>query len=336
MSTSRRRQLSSGRALVQANSTRDLLECSPPSHKDTIGPKTPVKDSPKRGTPYYRYFTKPYPKQEIYLTPELNAINQTQIEPYIKRLFPTNLQWFSDDLKKDLEFYEFILVNSGSVAIYHTISEDKTCISFSRCKILKVLTADDWVNQSDLKPFTIPNQDPQGYSYTDYKNAWAYTFLLRPFSHSWFFFFDRGCNDNLPIWFYHWWFHFGTTTDIYPDQIRPAFEYYMNHSPDKLFTRPLRFHRDTTLAWILCWAYETIQTLPKPFPLTLCRRFKIRWWEKFDLSTLTVHKVHGILCTKKSNYKPPITTINTVPKMVPDTASSSSAHPKAQEAKLKE
>ena len=181
------------------------------------------------------------------------------------------------------------------MSIYHTLSDDRSFIAFSKCKIIKVLTYTDWTNQWELKPFTVPQQDPPGYSYTDYKNAWTYAFLIRPFNHSWFFFFDRGCNDNLPVWFYQWWYHFGATLDIYPEQIKHAFEYYIKHSPDKVFTRTLKFHRDTALAWIMCWTYDIVQILPKYFPLTLYRKYKIRWWEKFDLSTLTVQRIHDIL-----------------------------------------
>lgn len=293
------------------NQFQSLAEFPPLSYQEVLfSPKTPAKAIPKRDTPYFRYVTKQSPIQEVYLTPEHEVLSQTQIEPFITKLFPTDFQWFPDDLRKTRRFYELILIDSGSAEIIHRMCESDTKkINFSKIKILHVLTVSDWSNPWDLKPFTVPQALP-GYSYIDYKNAWYYTLLLRPYSHSWFIFFDRRCNDNIPVWFYHWWYHFGAIDDIYPDLARVTYDYYCKHSLNKPFTRPLRFHKDTGLAWIFCWTYETIQVLPKPFPLTLCRKYKIRWWEKFDLNVLTIPKIQEILSRKNPKPQSPIPQTN--------------------------
>ena len=274
------------RALVPASSTNALsthnqFQCfsDPPaqSYQEALtAPKTPAKQQSTRDTPFYHYFIKPHPTTVLYLTPETEPLSHTQLEPFTQKLFPKDFQWFPTDLKRTREFYERILEDSGSAEFTHRLCEtDPSKINFSKIKILKVLKIGDWSDPWELRPFTVPHNFP-GYTYEDYKNAWTNALLLRP-NHSWFIYFDRKCNDDLPIWFYHWWHCFGATLDIYPGPAKAAFDYYLRHSPDKMFTRSLRFHRDLAIAWIVCWTFETIQIVPKPYPLSLCRKYKIRW-----------------------------------------------------------
>ena len=320
------------KALVPANASKTvssqnqfqpLAEFPPLSyHEALFSPKTPTRRLPRRDSPFYHYYTKPAPLTDLYLTPEHEPLSQAQIEPYLTKLFPKNFLWFPDDPRKTREFYEKILEDSNSALISHRMCEtDPNKINFSKLKIQKILSLSDWQSPSALKAFVTPYSFP-GYSYTDYKNAWTFALLVRP-NHSWFIFFDRKCNDNIPVWFYHWWYHFGATSDIFPDTARLAYDYYVKHSPDKEYTRPLRFHRDTGLAWIVCWTLETIQLLPKPFPLSLCRKYKIRWWEKFDLNTLSVEKSEELVRKRKlelhpSSPQPPILPTPSASNIPPD------------------
>ena len=324
-----RKQTPQDYALVPSSSTKivpivnqfqALSDFPPLSYNEALlSPKTPQKAPQKKEVTFYKYFTKNSPIDEVYLTPELSPISQTQLLTYLPQLFADGFNWFTDNLLKNRKFYEFILVDSQSAEIFHTMSkDDPTKIAYSKCKILKVLIQSDWKSPTDLKPFSIPQTLP-GYTYQDYKNAWIFTFYVRPFSHSWFFYFDRHCNDNLPVWFYHWWFRFGATSDIFPQSALLAFDYYLQHSTDKAFTRPLRFHRDTGLAWIFCWIFETIKVLPNNYPLSLCRKYKIRWWEKFDLNTLTITTVQQILHRKTPIIKKTIASSSKVDTQVPPT-----------------
>ena len=69
---------------------------------------------------------------------------------------------------------------------------------------------------------------PIPYSYHDYLTAW-FGFMLHQnenMSHSWFVNFDKDFNSNLPLWFIRWWTHFGSTVEIFPEQLMNSFTYF--------------------------------------------------------------------------------------------------------------
>ena len=129
-----RKQTPQDYALVPSSSTKivpivnqfqALSDYPPLSYNEALlSPKTPQKTPQKKEVTFYKYFTKNSPIDEVYLTPELSPISQTQLLTYLPQLFADGFNWFTDNLLKNRKFYEFILVDSQSAEIFHTLIPD--------------------------------------------------------------------------------------------------------------------------------------------------------------------------------------------------------------------
>ncbi|KAK9667744.1 hypothetical protein RND81_13G008700 [Saponaria officinalis] len=154
-------------------------------------------------------------------------------------------------------------------------------ITYSKLIINKVNSSDDWIEPFAEKDFS-KRFVPQTYSYQDYKNAWSRALLLEDFDHSWFVTFKSNCPQRFPIWFYQWMYLFGPVQDIYPPICTKGFETFVSQTKGELYQKPLLFHSEFKIPWIVCWSYNLRQILPQPYPLSLIREFKVKWWNKFD------------------------------------------------------
>ncbi|KAK9748083.1 hypothetical protein RND81_02G034500, partial [Saponaria officinalis] len=224
------------------------------------------------------------------------------------KIFPQGIHWFSDNISKTQRFYEFILVDSGSAQVKHEKSELTGKIMYSKLIINKVIASDEWIEPFTEKDFS-KRFIPQTYSYTDYKNAWSSALLLEDFDHSWFITFNKTCPKGFPIWFYQWWYLFGPVQEIYPPICKKGFETFIANTKGELYAKPLIFHDEFKIPWILCWSYSLRQILPQPYPLSLVREFKIKWWNKFMTEICSSDNVLSFIQTDNewSRQKPPAT-----------------------------
>ena len=147
-----------------------------------------------------------------------------------KRFFKKTIFFVSNDLSKTRRFYEFILVDTESIQVFHGRNLEVTDIAYSKCKILKIISKKDW----EQSPFThkcFPqNFVPQTFDYLDYKNAWFNTFFIKPSSHSWFFNLGEKSQMNFSNWFQEWWLFFRANPDIFCPDIRKSFDYFKANS----------------------------------------------------------------------------------------------------------
>ena len=95
--------------------------------------------------------------------------------------------FISNDISKTRRFYEFILVDMESIQVSHIKNPEGTNIAYSKCKILKIISENDWEQSPFTHKLFSQNFVPQTFDYIDYKEAWFNTFYVRPSSHSWFF-----------------------------------------------------------------------------------------------------------------------------------------------------
>jgi len=81
------------------------------------------------------------------------------------------------------------------------------------------------------------------------------------------------------------------------------------------YVKEVQFFRQFNVAWIFCWEYQLHQYLPTPFPLSLVRLYKIKWWNDFksklcgeenvehffktNSKKLTLHNLHHFEKTTK-------------------------------------
>ncbi|HEU5121162.1 MAG TPA: hypothetical protein VFT71_09245 [Candidatus Nitrosocosmicus sp.] len=242
---------------------------------------------------YLTNFTIPQSPQII------NSINQ--------KTFPKGCEWIPENRFKTQRFYEFILVDSNSVEIQH-IKDSSEKIIYSKCIFKKIISSVEWGDPYAERIFS-KRFFPQNYSYYDYKMAWYRAFLFRPFDHSWFFIFDKYCPKKYPMWFYHWWYLFGPTPQIYPKECNEGFTTFVANSNYQAYETPVMFHAEFKIPWILCWSYCLKQHLPRPYPYSLIREFKIKWWDKFTLEICSTKNVISFFQTGiKMEYQSPSTT----------------------------
>ncbi|CAH8262125.1 unnamed protein product [Arabidopsis lyrata] len=187
-------------------------------------------------------------------------------------------------------------LNSKSAEITHYPNKyEPTQIAYTTCKILRIQSPHDFgfLNLHTTKPFSQSGYHIQGYTYTDYQNAFFRTLCLRAFDHSWFLSFDSRCPNQVPGWFHEWWYWFGPTNEIYPtDIIKTNFPFYSKHLPKQDIDsfKNISFHIDMGIPWICSWHYNLILLLPG-MPYSLVREYRIKWWDKYDLNRCSLTNI---------------------------------------------
>ncbi|KAG7583630.1 hypothetical protein ISN44_As08g031450, partial [Arabidopsis suecica] len=202
-------------------------------------------------------------------------------------------------------------LNSKSAEITHYPNKSEpTQIAYSTCKILRIQSPHDlgFLNLHTTKPFSQPGYHIQGYTYTDYQNAFFRALCLRAFDHSWFLSLDSKCPNQVPGWFHEWWYWFGPTNEIYPtDIIKTNFPFYSKHLPKQDIDsfKQIAFHIDMGIPWICSWHYNLTLLLPG-MPYSLVREYRIKWWDKYDLnrcSLTNIAKLFQITSQTKAQVK---------------------------------
>ena len=287
-----------------------------------------TQDTPRPQSNSSPYFTKKNPEYLI-LTNFTEIPDYKALCSFINKLLPAGCQWLPDDPLKTQRYYELVLIDSGSIELYHTMDQSNPDrISYSKCVIKKIIRPREWASLNTTKEFTV-NYIPKGYTYHDYRMAWYRTFLLRPFDHSWFFTFHSNCQEEFPIRFYEWWHSYGPTTDILPPAVLKGFNRYLFQAKGLHYIKTVQFYKEFKVPWIFCWNYQIIQhyNIADKFPMSLFREFKIKWWDKFnrELCSETIvseflsaskklqHQIHQVSqktdspITSKSTQKAPTT-----------------------------
>ena len=108
------------------------------------------------------------------------------------------------------------------------------------------------------------------------------------YRHTWFFQFDmyRKKDMMIPRWFIDWWNSYGPEAMILPPDLLKAYETFKKEPPNiphlRDFPHLLQFfYRFPDLPWIIRWEYKIEKHPQYPFPI-LTRKFKLKWWNKFN------------------------------------------------------
>ena len=177
------------------------------------------------------------------------------------KAFPQGFHFRPTAINKTRKFYEFILVDIGSVSIKHfKDSNDPSLNTHSTIQVLKVMQP--WHYGSTLnqpKKFSAPF-DPAGYTYWDYIDVWTNVFWHQnnKFKHSWLIYFKNNTVYNFSNWFLQWWNFFGPTSQIYPEQVRQGFEQFnrMFNNQESRIPADLMYFSSFALSWIFSWQYR--------------------------------------------------------------------------------
>ena len=172
-------------------------------------------------------------------------------------------------------------------------SQDPNRIGYSKVVIKQILTPSQWRAQPQItKNFSQPF-DPQFYNYYDYIKAQDRSLLLQNniYKHIWFFCFDiyRKKDIMIPRWFINWWNSYGPEAMILSLDLLKAYETFKKELDIphlKNFPHLLQFfYRFPNLSWIIRWEYKIERHPQYPF-LILTRKFKLKWWSKFNFDQI--------------------------------------------------
>jgi hypothetical protein len=230
----------------------------------------------------------------------------------VTKVFPPGWDFMPEEKNKSQKFYEFILVDSGSVILSHTpckFDPDLKRIAFSKCTIKNVLSPAQWnYNPWESRKFSQPFH-PQTYNYFDYQKAWYNTFYLQNdrYQHSWFFIFDKiHPVQSLPLWFEYWWKLFGAETGILPPPLHNKFlDYSKTHpspSPFNNFPPEIYFFLHFSIPWIMSWDYNFFSSENNPQSSNnnikyIVRTTAVKWWDRYTYDNI-ITKINK-LCTEQ-------------------------------------
>lgn len=241
-----------------------------------------------------KYFHKPQCEQTIVLL-ENQTWNEDpfQIPP---RVFAPKTHFLQSSPLHTQQFYEAILVDTGSISVKITLTPDQTEIAFSTILIHKILTQEQW-GPHPLQPrrFSIAH-NPPSFNYYDYQQAWFNTFFYQNsrLSHSWMFTFKDDFPRTFPNWFFSWWTHFGSLPQIFPPSIHEAFLLFQTKfQPTQALSKfpcILHFMVQFCIPWICAWNYTILSQNPFSY---LARSFQIKWWDNWHkVQLVTPQAVH--------------------------------------------
>ncbi|KAK9108073.1 hypothetical protein Syun_024084 [Stephania yunnanensis] len=205
---------------------------------------------------------------------------------------PPGLHFLPDRPYATIQFYESILTFTQSIHFDHKSRENSVEIDFSKLKILRVLSVDDWCENFKFitktpfayKDISINKDKPVvSISYKDYIAAWTnILFYKDPDHHSWYLSFAPTCPKSFPQWWIiNWWTKFGPHEFIFPKQVQQQF------ATDNI--PMLQFLCKYNIPWILKWEYETASVSiyePKNTNTNkvtyLSQLISSKWWNKFN------------------------------------------------------
>ena len=157
-------------------------------------------------------------------------------------------------------------------------------------------------NPFEERKFSI-SFSPQTFNYNDYKTAWYRAFFIMPNIHSWFFNFHEQCSNTFPVWFYHWWTMFGGLTMIFPVEAHEGWTHWNQTATNiELYMRDVQFFKQFNVAWIFSWEYRLQHFLPHPYPLSLVRIYKVKWWSEFKTRLCSKENVDHFCKTGKRKF----------------------------------
>jgi len=209
-------------------------------------------------------------------------------------LFPSTFHYHPQNVLKNRTFYEFILVDTDSAEISHTSDKEGTII-YSKIKILRIMTPQEW-NQPLHSTKTFSRQfTPQYYSYFDYMEAWNNVLYLIPEKHSWFIWFKKGISLKFPKWFIKWFRDFGPLPSLFPQKVAEVYNYFREHSSFVPGYRLISFVASQSITWILAWDYSITNLYEEVDIKLLSRRLRIKWWKKFNNDVVSITKVQDWL-----------------------------------------
>nr|GEV24879.1 enzymatic polyprotein [Tanacetum cinerariifolium] len=261
-------------------SVLERLQGMPPSQNHYKRSPTPVSPSTNK----IEFHTNPNIQAIKILKPiEEQKLNQS-FSTLLDHLFPKGEFFYKNDFQT-IQYYKAILLDSQPVQIRHTYSKvNPEEIEFSKVKIIKVLSLEDWKN----RPFTNRTLSSYptypAYNYYDYIETWDNAFLLKAHFHTWFFHFAEEFSLSYPRWFVKWYKCMGQIPEAFPQKVLAGYIQYKSLFAQEgvpPFEYTLQFCAIFKLPWIISFTYKKKKAEGVSPPL-LIRQFSSKWWKQLE------------------------------------------------------
>jgi len=90
---------------------------------------------------------------------------------------------------------------------------------------------------------------------------------------------------------------------VLPTEAREGWDFWSHAtSTFEPYMKDVQFFRQFNVAWIFSWEYRLQHFLPTPYPLSLVRIYKIKWWPEFKTRLCGKENVEHFCRTNKKKF----------------------------------
>ncbi|KAL4186868.1 hypothetical protein AMTRI_Chr09g16070 [Amborella trichopoda] len=216
---------------------------------------------------------------------------------------------------KTREYYEAILMETGSISVVHYYQQNTRVIAYSKIQIKKLLSYDEWgCNPAQGKKLHNPDFSYKYYKYVEYIEAWHKFFYYQNpnNTHSWYIQFRLPIFERFPTWFKNWFLVWGSTTSILPPAFKTVQEQFVQfNNIDNTIDTHLYFMALYQIPWIMKWEYtiSVNNTADHTYIPRLGKTISVKWWDIFNMDPTTITPKR--IPQKTPIYQPSPNTANT-------------------------
>jgi len=181
----------------------------------------------------------------------------------IRPLFTDRNYVDTDNPHKTRKFYEFILVDTGSIEVEHQLKDDDDpkSVSYSKFTIKKIYSPFTWLADHLHTPINLSREHkPQTYNWYDYRNAWFNFIYLRPNTHTWFVKYGPEVTKAIiPRWFYEWWNCFGGNLSALPKTFQDKYLPFQTEKEISSLSEHIKlckFFIAKRISYIISWKFS--------------------------------------------------------------------------------
>ena len=185
-----------------------------------------------------------------------------EVKHLLKPIYTNRNYVETDNSLKTRRYFEFILIDTGSLEIEHELADksDPESIAYSKLTIKKILSPYNWPVDHLQTPINLSKRfNPQTYNWFDYKNAWMNFMYVSPTTHTWFIKYCPEVSASIiPRWFYEWWSLFGGNKQVMPRQFLenyPQFQAEEGISTLPEHIKLCKYFIKRRLFYILSWTF---------------------------------------------------------------------------------
>jgi len=96
---------------------------------------------------------------------------------------------------------------------------------------------------------------------------------------------------------------FDGLTVLFPTEAQEGWAYWSQASTNReLYMKDVQFFKQFNVAWIFSWEYCLQYFLTNPYPLSLVRIYKVKWWSEFKTRLCGKENIEHFCRTNKKKF----------------------------------